>query len=135
MFRDNYCVIQFENTCLWKDKISFQYLELLDVHVHVSLWQSVALTMLKHLLEFQWHEGILFYRGVQKRGGKVCQQLPADLVQPVNDGTREHQGHRLIGCPRNHQVLPTHRGHCSIYFTVAMSSILMQVLILDWHAI
>nr|XP_034327234.1 RRP12-like protein [Crassostrea gigas] len=42
---------------------------------------------------------------------KVCQELPANLVQPVYDGTREHQGHRLIGCPRNHQVLPTHCGH------------------------
>uniref|UniRef100_A0A8W8IIZ2 RRP12 HEAT domain-containing protein n=1 Tax=Magallana gigas TaxID=29159 RepID=A0A8W8IIZ2_MAGGI len=57
---------------------------------------------------------------------KVCQELPANLVQPVYDGTREHQGHRLIGCPRNHQVLPTHCGHYGIYFTEAMSSILMQ---------
>lgn len=74
---------------------------------------------------WKFDEGILFYRGVQERGGKVCQELPADLVQPVYDGTREHQGHDTIGCPRNHQVLPTHSGHRGIYFTVVMSSILM----------
>ena len=89
-FTYNYLAVKLHTCALDVISLGLKWRNFLSYHVTVN-WTESAVS------------GILFlYRGVQERGGTVCQELPAHPLQPVHDGARKCQGHDTIGGVRNH---------------------------------